>query len=198
MCEVLLAPVCGSPSLSVLLGLWPFVHLLSLHAQTFYKAVRLPQSPHDTWHLCLQGILLEACPQSVRASSLHLTTLQGWEELALVVESAIAGRSKEVALAALACITGLVAAQGPACPPLVWRRSLRALGVGIEAATSPLCLVPLQVHLCLLLASRCIFAGQRFLPPYGSEHSLPLLTRMACLSNITAGLAALSRIKAQG
>ena len=107
---------------------------------------------------------MDSCPQSVRASSQHLTSMQGWEELALVVESAIAGRSKEVALAALACITGLVAAQGTACPPLVWRRSLRALGVGIEAATSPLCLVPLQVNICLLLVIRYVFACQRFLP----------------------------------
>ena len=51
------------------------------------------------------------------AADAQLVLAQGWEELALVVESAIAGRSKEVALAALACITGLVAAQGTACPP---------------------------------------------------------------------------------
>ena len=63
----------------------------------------------------------------------------------LVVESAIAGRSKEVALAAIACVTGLLSAQGTSCPAFMWQRALRALGVGVEAATSPLCLVPLQV-----------------------------------------------------
>ena len=113
---------------------------------------------------------------------------QGWEELALVVESAIAGRSKEVALAALACLTGLLGAQGTACPGLVWRRSLRALGVGIEAATSPLCLVPLQVllntsHPCAGsplhgVAPLCLVSLQGCLAP--SQHCLALGGCPAC------------------
>ena len=95
-----------------------------------------------------------------------------------MVESAIAGRSKEVALAALACLTGLLGAQGTACPGLVWRRSLRALGVGIEAATSPLCLVPLQV--LLAPSQRCAALPLHVLAPVPGARAGPCSLTALC------------------
>lgn len=73
--------------------------------------------------------------------------MQGWEELMLVVESALAGGRKEVALAAIAVVTQMMQAHGdsPAMQRFMWKRALRAVGVGVEAACSPHCLLPVQV-----------------------------------------------------
>jgi hypothetical protein len=72
----------------------------------------------------------------------------------LVVESAMAGGRKEVALAAIGCITNVLSAHGsgPLVSHAMWRRALRALGVGVEAAASPNCMVPLQARLELVSA----------------------------------------------
>ncbi|BDA41918.1 Protein MON2 homolog [Coccomyxa sp. Obi] len=79
---------------------------------------------------------------------------QGWEELMLVVESAMAGARKEVALAAIGVITTVVGAHGagPAMTRAMWKRALRAMGVGVEAAVSPNCMVPLMARLELVAA----------------------------------------------
>ena len=79
---------------------------------------------------------------------------QGWEELMMVVESAMAGARKEVALAAIGVITTVMGAHGagPAVGRPMWRRALRAMGVGVEAAASPRCGVPLQARLELVAA----------------------------------------------
>ena len=79
---------------------------------------------------------------------------QGWEELMMVVESAMAGGRKEVAIAAIQLITTVTAAHGggPSLARPMWRRELRAMGVGVEAATSPHCGVPLMARLELVAA----------------------------------------------
>ena len=66
----------------------------------------------------------------------------------MMVESAMAGGRKEVALAAISVITQMMQAHGgtPAMPPFMWKRALRAVGVGLEAAASPHCLLPVQVR----------------------------------------------------
>lgn len=71
----------------------------------------------------------------------------------MVVESAIAGARREVALAAIAVITQMMSAHGatPAMETYMWKRALRAVGVGVEAAASSNCLLPIQV-LCLPLS----------------------------------------------
>ena len=66
----------------------------------------------------------------------------------VVVESSMAGGRKEVALAAIAALAAVLAAHGgdaAAVTPAMWKRALRAVDVGVEAATSPTCQVPLSV-----------------------------------------------------
>ncbi len=83
----------------------------------------------------------------------------------VVVESSMAGGRKEVALAAIMLLGGVLQAHaGPPLPQhdsaaggasnygvdvvtdVMWKRAMRALDVGVEAATSPTCQVPLQVR----------------------------------------------------
>lgn len=80
--------------------------------------------------------------------------VQGWEELMMVVESAMAGGRKEVALAAIGVVTTVTGAHGagPAMRRPMWKRALRAMGVGVEAAVSPHCAVPLMARLELVAA----------------------------------------------
>ena len=82
-----------------------------------------------------------ACATPVAAAA-------GWEEMMVVVESSMAGGRKEVALAAIALLSAVLAAHGSITDivtPVMWKRAVRALGVGVEAATSPACMVPLMV-----------------------------------------------------
>ncbi len=82
----------------------------------------------------------------------------------VVVESSMAGGRKEVALAAITLLGGVLQAHaglgsasasagdgssgGGVVSDAMWKRAMRALDVGVEAATTPTCQVPLQV--CLL------------------------------------------------
>lgn len=73
----------------------------------------------------------------------------GWDELMIVAESSLAGGRKEVAMAAVGLLGGVLGAHGgddTVVTPAMWRRSMRALDVGVEAATSAGCLVPLSVR----------------------------------------------------
>ena len=66
----------------------------------------------------------------------------------VVVESSMAGGRKEVALAAIALLSAVLQAHGSITAivtPSMWGRAVRAVGVGVEAATSPACMVPLSV-----------------------------------------------------
>lgn len=66
----------------------------------------------------------------------------------VVVESSMAGGRKEVALAATTLLSAVLQAHGSITDivsPAMWKRSVRAVGVGVEAATSPTCMVPLAV-----------------------------------------------------
>ncbi|KAK9811035.1 hypothetical protein WJX73_008056 [Symbiochloris irregularis] len=86
---------------------------------------------------------------------------QGWEELMMVVESAIAGARREVALAAIAVITQMALAHGatPAMETYMWKRALRAVGVGVEAAASSSCLLPIQARLELVTAIGTLYTS---------------------------------------
>lgn len=72
----------------------------------------------------------------------------------MVVESAMAGACKEVALAATGVITTVLTAHGagPSLRRTMWKRALRALGVGVEAAVLPDCRVPLMARLEIVAA----------------------------------------------
>ncbi|KAL4423762.1 hypothetical protein ABPG75_001063 [Micractinium tetrahymenae] len=77
----------------------------------------------------------------------------GWEEMMVVVESSMAGGRKEVALAAITLLSAVLQAHGAITDivsPAMWKRAMRALGVGVEAATSPSCMVPLSARTELL------------------------------------------------
>jgi hypothetical protein len=69
----------------------------------------------------------------------------------VVVESSMAGGRKEVALAAIGLLSAVLQAHGSITDiiaPTMWKRAMRALSVGMEAATSPTCMVPLPVSAC--------------------------------------------------
>ena len=72
----------------------------------------------------------------------------------LVLESSLAGGRREVALAALGVLVSVMQAHGssPLLQRCMWKRALRAMGVGVEAAASPQCMVPLQARLELVAA----------------------------------------------
>lgn len=92
-------------------------------------------------------------PPFLARHNLHSRTClsaAGWEEMMIVVESSMAGGRKEVALAAIALLAAVLAAHGSITDivtPAMWKRAVRAVGVGVEAATSPACMVPLMVRL---------------------------------------------------
>jgi hypothetical protein len=73
----------------------------------------------------------------------------GWDELMVVTESSLAGGRKEVALAALGLLGSVLGAHGGDDTVItftMWSRAVRALDVGVEAATSAGCQVPLAVR----------------------------------------------------
>jgi hypothetical protein len=83
----------------------------------------------------------------------------GWEEMMVVVESSMAGGRKEVALAAIVLLSAVLHAHGSITnivTPAMWKRAVKALGVGMEAATSPACMVPLPVSLGACAATHCV------------------------------------------
>ena len=78
--------------------------------------------------------------------------VQGWEELMLILESSMAGGRREVAVAAMSVLVTVMQANGgsKSLKREMWKRALRAVGVGVEAAASPQCMVPLQARLELV------------------------------------------------
>lgn len=70
----------------------------------------------------------------------------------LVLESSMAGGRREVALAAMSVLVTVLQAHGgsEALARSMWKRALRAIGVGAQAAASPQCMVPLQARLELV------------------------------------------------
>ena len=73
----------------------------------------------------------------------------GWSELMLVIESSLAGGRKEVALSAMNLLSGLLG-DAPeirhSLTEAMWQRGFRAIDVGVVAATSGGCHVPLAVR----------------------------------------------------
>lgn len=95
----------------------------------------------------------------------------------VVVESSMAGGRKEVALAAITLLSAVLQAHGSITDivsPAMWSRAVRALGVGVEAATSPACMVPLLVSLSLGLPA-CLpsWAQGTVVGLWGEARSLP-------------------------
>ena len=90
----------------------------------------------------------------------------------MVVESAMAGACKEVALAATGVITTVLTAHGagPSLRRAMWKRALRALGVGVEAAVLPDCRVPLMARLEIVAA-----IGQLHVRTFPFTHPSPPL-----------------------
>lgn len=74
----------------------------------------------------------------------------GWEELMVVAEGSLAGGRKEVALAAIGLLGSVLGAHGgddTVVTAAMWQRAMRALDVGVEAATSGGCQVPLSARI---------------------------------------------------
>ncbi|KAK9810126.1 hypothetical protein WJX72_005196 [[Myrmecia] bisecta] len=86
---------------------------------------------------------------------------QGWEELMVVVESSMAGGRKETALAAIGLLTTVLQAHGNTrmVSRSMWKRAVRAMDVGVEAAAGPQCAVPLQARLELTNAIGQLYAA---------------------------------------
>ena len=103
--------------------------------------------------------------------------MQGWEELMLVLESSMAGGRREVALAAMALLVTVMQAHGGSgiLPSPLWKRALRAVGVGVEAAASPQCMVPLPARLELVAS-----IGQLHVCPNPLQAQSPLGMTTAC------------------
>ena len=77
----------------------------------------------------------------------------GWDELMVVAESSLAGGRKEVAIAAVGLLGGVLGAHGgddSVVSPAMWRRAMRAMDVGVESATTAGCMVPLTARMELV------------------------------------------------
>ena len=70
----------------------------------------------------------------------------------LILESSMAGGRREVAIAAMGVLVTVLQANSGSerLQKVMWKRALRAVGVGVEAAASPQCMVPLQARLELI------------------------------------------------
>ena len=70
----------------------------------------------------------------------------------LILESSMAGGRREVAVAAMGVLVTVLQANSGSerLRKPMWKRALRAVGVGVEAAASPQCMVPLQARLELI------------------------------------------------
>jgi hypothetical protein len=119
----------------------------------------------ETVAVALAGVgrLLRARAREVAATA---GAPAGWEELMTVSESCMAGGRKEVALAAISLVGGVLAAHGgnaAAVPDAALRRALRAVGVGVEAATSAGCAVPAaaRVEVAAMVGAAFAAAGPR-------------------------------------
>lgn len=73
----------------------------------------------------------------------------GWDELMIVIESSLAGGRKEVAVSAVQFLSSVLLAHGnddTVISSHMWKRALRAIDVGVEAAISAGCQVPLAAR----------------------------------------------------
>lgn len=109
----------------------------------------------------------------------------------VVVESSMAGGRKEVALAAMMLLGGVLQAHaGPAAAgsaaeaesgsvlsEAMWKRAMRAVDVGVEAATTPGCQVPLQASGSVVRGCFSKWAGLR---AWGWEMRLLCTHRFCC------------------
>lgn len=85
----------------------------------------------------------------------------GWSELMVVVESSLAGGRKEVALSAINMLSGLLGTQSTGISQSMWQRGLRAIDVGVVAATSGSCHVPLGARTELVSFVGSLYEGNK-------------------------------------
>jgi hypothetical protein len=85
----------------------------------------------------------------------------GWSELMAVVESSLAGGRKEVALSAINLLGGLLSTQSAEIGESMWQRGLRAIDVGVVAATSGGCHVPLGARTELVIFVGSLYEGNK-------------------------------------
>lgn len=116
----------------------------------------------------------------------------------MVVESAMAGARKEVALAAIGVVTTVMGAHGagPAMTRAMWKRALRAVGVGVEAAVSPNCCVPLMARLELVSAIGQLHVRPLSCPlpsPFAAFSVLPRAGRQWVMQTAEVGMLAIVR-----
>lgn len=96
----------------------------------------------------------------------------GWSELMVVVESSLAGGRKEVALSAINLLSGLLGTNGTGITDSMWQRGLRAVDVGVVAATSGGCHVPLGARTELVIFVGSLYEANK--PRFDSQTTLQL------------------------
>ena len=97
----------------------------------------------------------------------------GWDELMIVAESSLAGGRKEVAVAAVGMVGGVLGAHGgddTVITGAMWARAMRVLDVGVEAATSAGCLVPLSARTELVSLMGALYSSLR--PRFSEKDTL--------------------------
>ena len=88
----------------------------------------------------------------------------GWDELMIVIESSLAGGRKEVALAGIHLLNSVLLVHGSddtVVTKRMWKRALRAIDVGVQAATSAGCQVPLAARLEIVTLIGDLFSSLR-------------------------------------
>ena len=104
----------------------------------------------------------------------------------LILESSMAGGRREVAVAAMAVLVTVLQANSSSerLRKPMWKRALRAVGVGVEAAASPQCMVPLQARLELITSISLLHVSPPLLlnPVLGTLHVLRPRKKIAARS----------------
>lgn len=103
----------------------------------------------------------------------------------LILESSMAGGRREVAVAAMSVLVTVMQANSSSesLQKSMWKRALRAIGVGVEAAASPQCMVPLQARLELISSIGHLHVNADLLTTYtlrdltSDTHETPLGTK---------------------
>ena len=116
----------------------------------------------ETVVVCLGGMT-----RLLRTHMEHLCAMEGiedgWAELMVVVESSLAGGRKEVALSAISLLGGVLGGyEGHAnMSKTMWQRAMRAVDVGVVAATSSGCQVPLGARTELVTLVGNVYEANR-------------------------------------
>lgn len=102
----------------------------------------------------------------------------------------MAGGRREVAVAAMGVLVTVLQANSGSerLKRSMWKRALRAMGVGVEAAASPQCIVPLQARLELItsisllhVSSLSAEALKRLKTIYSSSRGFDMYVKRYCV-----------------